>query len=152
MFASASLASPLGYPFHVLFSLWPVFALDLEISKLDSMMFATGSPSKEQGIVKPNCAQKTVRCFIAQLLLVPQHPNLSFGQTKSFIGLLSFGDTASCLRFEDRASLAFVNCLSMSKLYCFPCSRNTRSKLRNTDVSVSGSYSSPFCFRTLKKK
>ena len=141
MFASASLASPLGYPFHVLFSLWPVFALDLEISKLDSMMFVTGSPTKEQGIVEPNGAQKTVRCFIAQLLLVPQHLNLSFGQTKSFIGL-------SCLRFEDRASLAFVNCLSVSKLYCFPCSRNTRSKLRNIDVSVSGSYSSPFCFRT----
>ena len=99
VFASVSLASPLGYPFNILFSLWPVFALDLEISKLDSMVFVTGLPTQEQGIVKPDSAQQTVWCFIAKLLLVPEHLNLSFGQTKSFIGLLSFADTAKLLAF-----------------------------------------------------
>ena len=100
VFASASLASPLCYPFNVLFSLWPFFALDLEISKLDLMVFVTGSPTKEQGIIEPNGAEQTVWCFIAKLLLVPQHLNLSFGQTKSFIGLLSFANTVKLLMFS----------------------------------------------------
>ena len=45
----------------------------------------------------------------------------------------------SCLRFEKRASLAFVNCLAVSILYCWPCSR-IMSKLCSIGVRVPGSF------------
>ena len=46
----------------------------------------------------------------------------------------------SCFRFEHRASVTFVNCLSVSIPYCFSFFIKKRSKLRNKDVNVSGSY------------
>ena len=44
---------------------------------------------------------------------------------------------------DGKASLAVQNCLSVSILYCFPCSRKKkkRSMLVNSEVSLSGSKS-----------
>lgn len=44
---------------------------------------------QEQDIVKPNCAQKTVWCFITRLPLVMQVLNLRFVQFQWFVGILS---------------------------------------------------------------
>ena len=53
------------------------------------MMFVAGTLTQEQDIIKPNCVQKTVWCFITRLPLVRQVLNLRLLQFRWFVGILS---------------------------------------------------------------
>ena len=70
----------------------------------------------------------------------------------ALFGFWPFPERRSCFRLEDKASLALENSLPVSMLYCLPFSLKKWSKLRHSEVNVSGSKSSPFCLRAFKKK
>ena len=79
-------------------------------------MFIAGTPTQEQDIVKPNCAQNTVWCFIKRLLLVKQVLNLRFFQFRWFVGILSLRSKLRKTCMYERESGTY------SPTFCF---RNT---------------------------
>ena len=52
-------------------------------------MFVAGTLTQEQDIIKPNCVQKTICCFVTRLPLVKQVLNLRLLQFRWFVGILS---------------------------------------------------------------
>ena len=87
-----------------------VFAV-IWICNLDSMMFVAGTLTQEQDIIKPNCVQKTIWCFITRLPLVKQVLNLRLLQFRWFVGILSLQlklrDTSMYERESGSYSLTF---------------------------------------------
>ena len=72
----------------------------------------------------------------------------------ALFGFWPLPEQRSCFLLLAKASLAFENCISVSMLWCLPCSRKKkkRLKLRENEVSASGSNSSAFCLRILTTK
>ena len=100
-----------------------------------------------QTVLRRDCGDLLLNCSVLHSLSI-----CSDDKPRALFGLCPFPWQRSCLRLLAKASLAFANCLSVRMSYVFPCCRKKRSKLRKNEVSVSSSYSSPFCFRILITK
>ena len=71
MFTGAGFTSTLCNPLNVLYFLGADLTVDFEVSKLHSVMFITGPPTKKQGIIEPDCTQKSFVAFRLQVVSFP---------------------------------------------------------------------------------
>ena len=99
LLAGASFASTLSNPLNVLFAIRTIFFLDLEITKLCTVMLVSSSPAKVDGVQKPDCSQKWFRRMVSQLFRVPQLLDLCCGQSESFVWFLAFTRATELLSF-----------------------------------------------------
>ena len=114
MFTGAGFTSTLCNPLNVLYFLGADLTVYFEVSKLHSVMFITGPPTKKQGIIEPDCTQKTLWRFLSKLFHFPQLLDVSLTQSDGFVWFLAISRTTELFSFRGQ-SFSGLGKFSVSK-------------------------------------